>query len=579
METKANYVLIGAFALVGFIGILLFFLWFARVEFDQQFAYYDVDFESVSGLSEASDVRFAGLPVGQVVDVRLSPESDGRVRVRIEVDADTPVRTDTVATIESQGVTGVSFVGMDAGTPTAPLLRDASDDTVPMIIAGQSVLQTLSQDAPAVVEETLGVVRELRELLGTDNQARVQSILENLEQSSASFSQALDDFSAVSGTVSDFAEEIGQFNTTLAELTGDVSGVLEAAQSTLVSVEALSKDAQGLIAQGAETLEQAQAPIAAANKYVTEDLSTATAQLTTSVAAIEERIAALSESADGLMTTYAATGTVATERLTEAKETLAATNALIGRMDETLVSVNSAAQNLDGLIADGAQPLVVELRTATQEATSVIAMIGERTEQDLPVIVSEIRKATSDAAKAIETVGDDLSSASGRIDGLAVTAGEALETAQTTFANANTTLTAINGALARGDSALLAAEKAFSGADRVINEDVSEITERLGATLAQLETAIAAVASEIPAVTEELRSASQSAQSAFAQIEGAVGASSPAVRDFATTALPQFGRLAVETRTLIDNLDTLVQQLQRNPSRLFLDTQAPEYRR
>ncbi len=47
METRANYVLIGAFALAGMLGILAFFLWFARVELDQQFAYYDVNFPSV----------------------------------------------------------------------------------------------------------------------------------------------------------------------------------------------------------------------------------------------------------------------------------------------------------------------------------------------------------------------------------------------------------------------------------------------------------------------------------------------------------------------------------------------------
>ena len=125
METRANYILIGAFALSGILGLLGFLLWFAQVELDRQFAYYDISFPSVAGLSSASDVRFSGLPVGQVVDVRLSPEGDGTVRVRIEVGADTPVRTDSVATIESQGVTGVSFVGISAGTPELErLVRD-----------------------------------------------------------------------------------------------------------------------------------------------------------------------------------------------------------------------------------------------------------------------------------------------------------------------------------------------------------------------------------------------------------------------------------------------------------------------
>lgn len=579
METRANYILIGAFALAGFLGILAFFLWFANIQIDRQFSYYDIDFPTVSGLSDASDVRFSGLPVGQVVDVRLSPRDDGRVRVRVEVDAETPVRADSVATIEAQGVTGVSYVGISAGDPQSALLVSASPDDVPMIEAGQSVLQSLSQDAPEILAETLEVVRELRQLIGGENQQRVQTILENVEQSSASFAQALEDFSAVSGTVSNFAREIDRFNTTLDELTKDASGVLEAVVTTLTSINELSVDARRVLAQGGETLGQAEDTIETADRYIKEELAPATAQLNRSVADIETRFATLSESATGLMSTYSETGETATQRLSEAKETLAATNALIVRIDETLTSVDGAAQRLSALIDEGAEPLIAELRVATTEATSVIQLIGVTAETDLPVILSEIRTATETASGVVKTVGADLSSASGRLDGLALNAGETLESARVTFANANETLSAINAALDTGDRALKAAEEAFQGADRVINEEVAEIAERLRTTLAELEATVGKVADEIPGVTEDLRAASRSAESAFAQIEGAVDQSAPAFRDFAATALPQYGRLAAETRTLIKNLDTLVEQIRRDPSRFFLDPRAPEFRR
>lgn len=579
METRANYILIGAFALAGFLGIFAFFLWFANIQLDRQYAYYDVDFRTVSGLSDASDVRFAGLPVGQVVDVRLSPQDDGRVRVRVEVDAATPVRTDSVATIEAQGVTGVSYVGISPGSPNTPLLATASAEDVPVIEAGQSVLQSLSQDAPEILAETLEVVRELRQLIGRENQQRVQNILENVEQSSASFAQALDDFSAVSGTVSNFAREIDRFNTTLDELTKDASGVLEAVETTLASINTLSEDARRVLAQGDETLVQAETTIATADRYIREELGPATAQLNRSVADIETRFADLSESATGLMSTYSETGETATQRLTEAKETLTATNTLIARIEETLTSVDGAAERLSGLIVEGAEPLIAELRVATVEATSVIQLIGKTAKTDLPVILSEIRTATETASGVVKKVGTDLSSASGRLDDLALNAGETLESARDTFANANETLSAINTALETGDRALKAAESAFQGADRVMNEEVADIAEGLRKTLAELEATVGKVANEIPVVTEDLRAASRSAESAFAQIEGAVDQSAPAFREFAATALPQFGRLAVETRTLIDNLDALVEQIRRDPSRFFLDPRAPEFRR
>ncbi|MXQ09553.1 MCE family protein [Alphaproteobacteria bacterium GH1-50] len=582
METRANYVLIGAFALAGFLGILGFFLWFANVQLDRQFAYYDIDFRSVAGLSDASDVRFSGLPVGQVVDVRLSPNNDGSVRVRIEVDAETPVREDSIATIEAQGVTGVSYVGISPGSPDAPLIARSSVDTnddVPMIEAGQSVLQSLSQDAPEILAETLEVVRELRQLIGGENQRRVESILENVERSSVSFAQALDDFSAISGTVSNFAREIDRFNTTLDELTGDASGVLAAAETTLSSLDELSSDARRVLAVGAETLEQAKTTITTTDRYLTEALGPATSRLSLSVTEIETRFAELSESVSGLVETYEETGQAATARLTEARETLTAANAMIATVDTTLQSVDSVAQRLDGLIADGAEPLISELRVATSEATEVIAMIGDTAETDLPVILSEIRAAAESASATIMRVGDDLSSASGRVDDLTLSADETLNAARVTFANANETLSAINAALVTGDRALTAAETAFQGADRVLNEDIGQIIESLRSTLAELETTVGQVATEIPGVTEDLRAASRSAETAFAQIARAVDQSAPAIRDFAASALPQYGRLAAETRALIDNLDTLVEQIRRDPSRFFLDPRAPEFRR
>ena len=83
METRANHVLIGLFTLLGMIGGMLLFLWFAKAEADRSYAYYDVRFESVSGLREAGDVRYNGLPVGQVVGLFLDPENPASVRVRL----------------------------------------------------------------------------------------------------------------------------------------------------------------------------------------------------------------------------------------------------------------------------------------------------------------------------------------------------------------------------------------------------------------------------------------------------------------------------------------------------------------
>ena len=126
METRANYVLIGAFTLIGLIGALGFLLWLAKVEVDKRYAYYDVMFEDVSGLGDAADVRYNGLPIGQVTGVALDTTDPSKVRVTLEVDATVPIKTDTEATLESQGVTGVSYVSLTGGTASAPALTEGA---------------------------------------------------------------------------------------------------------------------------------------------------------------------------------------------------------------------------------------------------------------------------------------------------------------------------------------------------------------------------------------------------------------------------------------------------------------------
>ena len=99
METKANFVLIGAFTIAGFLGLVAFLMWFANLSLNRQFAWYDIYFPEVSGLGLSSEVTYAGLTVGKVIDMQLAQGQSGAVRVRVEVAEDTPVRTDSRAAI------------------------------------------------------------------------------------------------------------------------------------------------------------------------------------------------------------------------------------------------------------------------------------------------------------------------------------------------------------------------------------------------------------------------------------------------------------------------------------------------
>jgi len=579
METRANYILIGVFTLAGFLGLLAFFMWFARFELDRQFAYYDIRFTTVSGLSRASDVRFSGLPVGQVVSVGLSPDGDGTVLVRVEIDAGTPVRADSVATIEAQGVTGVSYVAISAGSADAPFLALVSDRSPPEIEAGRSVLQTLTEDAPEVLGSVLEVLEQLTELLGPENQARVNAILANLESSSGNLSSTLDDFSSVADSVALAATGIAEFAERLDEITEVGTRTMETANAALVNLSELALRAQDTLGQGDAALESVTATSDSARQFLETDLPLLVTQLTETTGELRADLSRLTTGAQGLITEFTATGAAATARLNEAEATLIATDAMIARLNETLVTVNSAAGRVDTLLEEEGTALVAEARAAIAGANNAIALISSIAETDLPAIVADIRSATDTANRVIAQVGGDLSAATGRIDGLADSAEATMASVGETFGNANVTLAAINEALASGERTLEAAERAFTGADRVINEDISGITSQLRDTMSRLDTAIAQVSEDIPAVTAELRSAAATANATFTELRQMATSAGGAVTSFATTGLPEYTRLAQETRTLISSLERLTRQIEREPARFFLDRQTPEFRR
>ncbi len=578
LETRANFVLIGAFTLAGFAGIMAFFLWFAQVELDRQFAYYDIRFSSVSGLDNASDVRFSGLAVGQVVDVRLAPERDGTILVRVEIGGDTPVRVDSVATIESQGVTGVSYVGIDAGTPTAALLV-GDGITVPEIIAGRSMLQSLTEDAPKLLTRTLEVVDELGQMLGEGNQKRIDNILVNVEQASGEFARTLSDFSGVANTVADFAEQINKFNETLDLISRDLTGVLATADTTLVSIGELSEQGKGVLTASSETLTQAQGAITETKDFVVQDLSALTQDLRQTTADLRAQLSVVTTDAQALMATFGATGEAATARLEEARATIEAANALMARLDEAAVAVGSVASRADDLIRDEGAPLLAETRAMVAEANRAVQSVSTIATTDLPAIIADLRRATESASKVIVDVGENLRASSETATAVLEGARDTLEAARVSFANANETFAAINGALVTGDRALSAAERAFAGADRVINEDMSGMISGLETTLDGLNTAIAQVSDDLPVISADVRAASEAAAAAFVQLRQLADGASPAMRDFATTGLPLYTRLAQESRTLIGNLDRLTNQIQRDPTRFFLNRETPEFKR
>ncbi|MAU48601.1 MAG: ABC transporter substrate-binding protein [Yangia sp.] len=185
METRARYLLVGVFTIVGLVAVMGFTLWLAKVQIDRTYEQYDIVFDSVAGLGQASTVRYNGVEVGKVLSIALDRDDPALVRVRIEIYASTPVREDTLATLSSQGVTGVSFVALAGGRADAEPIGVVPPADVPLIPSEPSAFQNLLTDAPDVLAEAILLMRDIRSFTTPENGAAITAILRNVETATA----------------------------------------------------------------------------------------------------------------------------------------------------------------------------------------------------------------------------------------------------------------------------------------------------------------------------------------------------------------------------------------------------------
>jgi phospholipid/cholesterol/gamma-HCH transport system substrate-binding protein len=248
METRASYVLIGAFTVLGILAGLAFFIWLAKVQLDKTYSHYDILFDTVAGLALASPVQFNGVDVGKVTAIDLDRDDPGRVRVRIEVVSATPVRQGTEATLQAQGVTGVSVVSLAGGAPDADRLPIVSPNDVPMIPSKPSAVQDLLQGAPDLLAEAIALLKDIQAFTTPENRIAIASILQNVDAATANLNTAIGDFSEVSVDIGAAVDQITTFTTRLDSFGDQADQVMTTAVRTMDGIDGLSGEVTPRIA-------------------------------------------------------------------------------------------------------------------------------------------------------------------------------------------------------------------------------------------------------------------------------------------------------------------------------------------
>ncbi len=263
METKANYVLIGAFVLLAAGALALFTLWIAGNPLNRSYADYDVIFNGpVNGLSEGGEVRFNGIKVGEVTTLRLDRDDPNNVIAHIRIEAQTPVRTDSVAQLNFLGITGVTFIQILAGDPNSPMLLPVGGVT-PQIKTSRTLVDELFQGGQDLLGVSGDTIKRLNELLSEDNLEHFTSTLRNIDIAAAKI--AADD-----GVLDNASEALAQLGPAIAALESAAQSIEQAAGSISGDVSTLSAEATAALDKIDPLLDQATTTLASVGMVVNQ---------------------------------------------------------------------------------------------------------------------------------------------------------------------------------------------------------------------------------------------------------------------------------------------------------------------
>jgi phospholipid/cholesterol/gamma-HCH transport system substrate-binding protein len=251
METRAHYVAVGAFVLAMVFLAFVAVLWLAGTQFTS-FAHYDIYFEGpVSGLSVGGRVEYNGIPVGTVSDIEivkdpeiLTEEGGKPIRVTVEIKSDVEIRKDAAATIQTNILSGVSFILISPGK-SPDVIEARRGERYPVIRSRRSTLSSLAVRGPQLLEKLDVILDHVDDVLSDQNRQAFSEMLDNVRNISKHLADHSDE---IATNAADALKSANALFTALDEsfsaqggLKDQLSGTLEKASTALADYDKLAK--------------------------------------------------------------------------------------------------------------------------------------------------------------------------------------------------------------------------------------------------------------------------------------------------------------------------------------------------
>jgi phospholipid/cholesterol/gamma-HCH transport system substrate-binding protein len=198
MEREANYAAVGAFVLLVTLAGALFVYWYSDTREHRDFNRYEIYFTgSVSGLEKGAAVRYLGVPVGRVNDLRIDPRDSSRAEVIVDIDSSTPVSEHTLAELQLQGVTGLLYIDLSEDRSGKALPPTVASLRYPVIRSTTSRFDVFLSGLPEVLAAVGTLVDRASRLLSDDNIAAVSSTVANFDKASRDLPRTLKDLNSL----------------------------------------------------------------------------------------------------------------------------------------------------------------------------------------------------------------------------------------------------------------------------------------------------------------------------------------------------------------------------------------------
>jgi phospholipid/cholesterol/gamma-HCH transport system substrate-binding protein len=186
MDRDANYVAVGAFVLLLLAMATSFVLWYSETGDRRSYQRYEIYFDgSVFGLSQGGSVRYLGVSVGRVTRIELDPRDASRVRIIADISEDTPIESDTVASLAMQGVTGLLFIDLKPADPDKPRTRSVLSLQYPVIPSERSDFDVFVSSLPDAVAKASEALNRVNAALSDSNIKALSNALAHVEAASS----------------------------------------------------------------------------------------------------------------------------------------------------------------------------------------------------------------------------------------------------------------------------------------------------------------------------------------------------------------------------------------------------------